>query len=186
MITGVRLHDYGCTLKAYRAEMVKNVRLYGEMHRFLPALASWQGANVTEIEVQHHPRRYGGSKYGLSRIFKVILDLITVKFLLTYSTKPSYVFGGIGLFLFLGGMISGGVVILQKIFLSKSMIESPLLHLTVMLITLAILFVLNGLLAELSIRTYHESQNKPTYLISQTLNIEDNHGNSGFLEDGIQ
>jgi glycosyltransferase involved in cell wall biosynthesis len=172
-ITGIRLHDYGCTLKAYRAEVLKGIKLYGEMHRFLPALVSWQGARVTEVEVQHHPRRYGDSKYGLSRIFKVILDLITVKFILSYSTKPSYLFGGIGLFLFFGGMISGGVVIFQKIFLSKSMIESPLLHLTVMLITLAVLFVLNGLLAELSIRTYHESQNKPTYLIRQTLNIED-------------
>ncbi|HAV42410.1 TPA: glycosyltransferase [bacterium] len=171
-MTGVHLHDYGCTLKAYRAEMIKNIKLYGEMHRFLPALASWQGAKVTELEVRHHPRGYGRSKYGLSRTFKVFLDLITVKFLGSFSTKPSYVFGGIGLFLFLLGMISGTTIILQKISLGYSMIQSPLLHLTALLITLSILFVLNGLLAELLVRTYHESQDKPTYLIKQTVNLK--------------
>jgi glycosyltransferase involved in cell wall biosynthesis len=172
-LTGVHLHDYGCTLKAYRTEAIKGVKLYGEMHRFLPALAAWQGARVSEVEVSHHPRSYGRSKYGLSRTFKVLLDLITVKFLGSFSTKPSYVFGGIGLFLFLGGMISGITIIIQKILFGRSMIQSPLLHLTALLITLSILFVLNGLLAELSIRTYHESQDKPTYLIRQTLNLSE-------------
>ncbi|MBU0566809.1 glycosyltransferase family 2 protein, partial [bacterium] len=171
-MTGVYLHDYGCTLKAYRAEAIKDIRLYGEMHRFLPALVFWQGAKVGEIEVKHHARKHGRSKYGLFRTFKVLLDLITVKFLGSFSTKPSYVFGGIGLFLFFCGMISGITVFLQKIFLGSSMIQSPLLHLTALLITLSILFVLNGLLAELSIRTYHESQGKPTYLIRQTINLE--------------
>lgn len=169
-MTGVYLHDYGCTLKAYRARAIKDVGLYGEMHRFLPALAFWQGAKIGEIEVGHHERIHGKSKYGLFRIFKVLLDLITVKFLGSFSTKPSYVFGGIGLFLFFWGIVSGVAVVLQKIFLGSSMIQSPLLHLTALLITLSILFVLNGLLAELSIRTYHESQGKPTYLIRQTIN----------------
>lgn len=172
-MTGVHLHDYGCTLKAYRAEVIKGIKLYGEMHRFLPALASWQGAKVTELPVLHHPRGKGRSKYGLSRTFKVFLDLITVKFLGSFSTKPSYVFGGIGLFFFLGGMVSGATIIIQKIFLGHSMIQSPLLHLTALLITLSILFVLNGLLAELSIRTYHESQNKPTYLVRKTMNLKE-------------
>jgi glycosyltransferase involved in cell wall biosynthesis len=169
-ITGVNLHDYGCTLKAYRKEVLDGIKLYGEMHRFLPALCAWQGAKVGEIEVSHRPRIHGRSKYGIFRTFKVLLDLITVKFLGSFSTKPSYVFGGIGLFLFLGGVVSGTTIIIQKVFYSRSMIQSPLLHLTVMLITLSVLFILNGLLAELSIRTYHESQNKPIYLIRQTLN----------------
>lgn len=171
-LTRVYLHDYGCTLKAYRKDMVKGIRLYGEMHRFLPALVAWQGARVTEVEVSHHPRVYGRSKYGLSRTFKVLLDLITVRFLVAYSTKPSYLFGGIGLFCFFSGLVTGVVLIIQKIFYGTYMIQSPLLLLTTLLIILGVLFVLNGLLAELSIRTYHESQDKPTYLIRQTLNLK--------------
>lgn len=175
-MTGVYLHDYGCTLKAYRAKMIKDIRLYGEMHRFLPALVFWQGAKIDEIEVKHHARICGRSKYGLFRTFKVLLDLITVKFLGSFSTKPSYLFGGIGLFFFFWGMVFGVTIILQKIFLGRSMIQSPLLHLTTLLVTLSILFILNGLLAEISIRTYHESQNKPTYLIKQTINLKKGSG----------
>jgi len=170
-ITGVRLHDYGCTLKAYRREVLQETRLYGEMHRFIPALASWAGARIAEVVVHHRPRTAGVAKYGLGRTFKVILDLITVKFLGAYSTKPIYVFGGIGAASALGALVCGVVVLYQK-FVSPehlSMNRNALLYLTALLITTTIQFVLMGLLAELLVRTYHESQNRPTYVIKEVL-----------------
>jgi len=177
-ITGVRLHDYGCTLKAYRREVLAEMRLYGEMHRFIPALASWSGARIAECVVNHRPRTAGVAKYGLARTFKVVLDLITVKFLGSFSTKPIYIFGGLGGVTALGAMLSGLAVLYQK-FISPSrlaMNRNPLLVLTAMLITATIQFVLMGLIAELLVRTYHESQNRPTYVIREVLESSDRHG----------
>ena len=166
-ITSVWLHDYGCTLKAYRREVLKDVHLYGEMHRFLPALASWLGVKVAEVEVSHRPRRYGRSKYGLSRTPRVILDLINLKFLLSYSTRPIRIFGGIGLVSFLGGIVSGVGVIWMKLDRGKDMTGNPLLLLAVLLILIGIQFITLGLLGEILIRTYHESQGKPIYVVKE-------------------
>jgi glycosyltransferase involved in cell wall biosynthesis len=168
-ITGVRLHDYGCTLKAYRAESLKSIRLYGEMHRFIPALARWGGEKVSEMVVNHRPRTTGRTKYGLNRTFKVILDLITIKFLASFSTKPIYIFGGLGVLCFGGSFLSGLVVVLMKIFQHYSMNRNPLLIISLMLMTTAVQFVLMGLLAEIMVRTYHESQDRPIYVIDKIL-----------------
>ena len=170
-VTGVHLHDLGCSLKAYRGELLKQVNLYGEMHRFIPVHASWIGAKITEIPVTHHARKYGTSKYGIKRTYKVLLDLITVKFLGKYSTKPIYVFGGTGFLLFLMSIISGVIVIMMKILLDRSMSRNPLLILTVMLVILSVLFIQIGILAEILIRIYHESQGKQPYRIMKTINI---------------
>lgn len=167
--TGVEIHDFGCTLKAYRREVLAETRLYGEMHRFIPALASWAGANITEMVVNHRPRTAGEAKYGLGRTFKVVLDLLTVKFLGTFSTKPIYVFGGLGGFCGLTAFVGGLVLIYQKLFLGQSMNRNALFYLTVLLITTSVQFILMGLLAELLVRTYHESQNRPTYVIKEVL-----------------
>ena len=166
-ITGVRLHDYGCTLKAYRRDIVGHMKLYGEMHRFIPALAKWSGARVTEMEVNHRPRIHGQTKYGLTRSVKVILDLITVKFLGTFSTKPLHIFGGVGLLAFLGAFLLGGVVIYQKLAHNDSINRNPLFTLTAVFVMMSVQFLLMGLLAEMLARTYHESQNKPTYILRQ-------------------
>jgi glycosyltransferase involved in cell wall biosynthesis len=177
-ITEVKLHDFGCTLKAYRREILAETRLYGEMHRFIPALASWSGAKVTECVVNHRPRTAGKAKYGLGRTLKVVLDLITVKFLGSFSTKPIYIFGGLGGLTAVGAMLSGLAVLYQK-FLSPShlaMNRNPLLVLTAMLITATIQFILMGLLAELLVRTYHESQNRATYVIKEVLDSSDDNG----------
>ncbi len=177
-ITGVHLHDYGCTLKAYRREILAEMRLYGEMHRFIPALASWSGARIAECVVNHRPRTAGKAKYGLARTLKVILDLITVKFLGSFSTKPIYIFGGLGGLAAGGAMLSGLAVLYQK-FLSPThlaMNRNPLLVLTALLITSTIQFILMGLLAELLVRTYHESQNRPTYVIREILESSDSQG----------
>lgn len=171
-ITGVRLHDYGCTLKAYRAESLKPIRLYGEMHRFIPALASWGGENITEMVVNHRPRTRGKTKYGLNRTFKVVLDLITIKFLASFSTKPIYVFGGMGVLCFIGSFISGITVLLMKLFQDYSMNRNPLLIVSLILMTTAVQFVLMGLLAEILVRTYHESQDRPIYVIDKILEPE--------------
>lgn len=171
-VSGVRLHDLGCSLKAYRGEVLRQVKLYGEMHRFIPIHASWVGASITEIPVNHNPRRFGKSKYGIVRTFKVILDLFTVKFMGSFSTKPIYIFGGAAIILFSGSLLSGTAVILMKLLLGHSMIRNPLLLLTVMLIILGTMFILLGLLAEISIRTYHESQSMPPYRIKKTINID--------------
>ena len=170
-ITGVRLHDYGCTLKAYRKEILNQTKLYGEMHRFIPALASWSGAKIGEMVVNHRPRTAGVAKYGLGRTWKVVLDLITVKFLGSFSTKPIYIFGGMAIISALGAFASGLAVLYQKLISPQhlAMNRNPLLILTAVLITTTIQFILMGLLAELMVRTYHESQNRPTYVIRDIL-----------------
>ncbi|MBN2317303.1 MAG: glycosyltransferase family 2 protein [Sedimentisphaerales bacterium] len=168
-ITGVKLHDFGCTLKAYRKEVIAETKLYGEMHRFIPALASWNGAKVTEMVVNHRPRTAGVAKYGLARTWKVVLDLITVSFLGSFSTKPIYVFGGLGLFSAIGSIILGLIVVYQKFNRGTDMSGNPLLILTAVLMIATIQFILMGLLAELLVRTYHESQDRPTYVIKEIL-----------------
>jgi len=171
-VTGVHLHDYGCTLKAYRREVITGFRLYGEMHRFIPVFARWVGARIIEVPVQHHPRRFGKAKYGLERTIKVILDLFTVKFLNTYSSKPIYLFGGLGVLLILAAFLVLLVLIGLRIFSGEHMIRSPLLILSVMLVILGFQSIMQGLIAELLVRTYHESQNKLTYTVRKTFNIE--------------
>ncbi len=165
--TGVKLHDYGCSLKVFRAEAVKPLKLYGEMHRFLPAIASEMGVSITEVVVNHRPRRHGTSKYGLSRTFRVILDLLTVKFLLSYSTRPLQMFGLIGVPLGLAGFLIGAYLSYQRLFGHESIANRPLLLLAVLLIFAGIQFVTMGLLAEIMSRTYHESQDKPIYVIKE-------------------
>jgi glycosyltransferase involved in cell wall biosynthesis len=171
-VTGVPLHDLGCSLKAYRGEVLRQVNLYGEMHRFIPVHASWIGARITEVPVGHHARQFGKSKYGIKRTFKVLLDLITVKFMGSYSTKPIYIFGGTGIFLLLLGFLSGAAVVAMKILLHHNMIRNPLLLMTVMLIILGVLFIQMGIIAEIMIRIYHESQKLPPYRVRETVNIE--------------
>ena len=170
-LTRVRLHDYGCTLKAYRKEILKDVRLYGEMHRFIPAYASWVGARITEIEVVHHPRRHGRSKYGLSRTTGIILDLITFLFLQRYSTKPIRLFGGAGMILFGLGILTGLFVLYRRIIWGGIWI-SPMILISFLFITMGVMFILLGLIAEIIIRTYHESQKKPIYAIKSTVNLD--------------
>jgi glycosyltransferase involved in cell wall biosynthesis len=169
IIGGVHLHDYGCTLKAYRRDIIKNIKLYGEMHRFIPIYAKWVGARVTEVPVRHHPRQSGSSKYGMSRIFKVILDLMVVKFLLSYSQKPIYVFGGIGLLMMLGALFSGLFALYLKFIKGVSFILTPLPLLCVLLLLLGSLSILMGFLAEILTRTYYESQGKPIYHIKEVI-----------------
>lgn len=171
-VSGIRLHDLGCSLKAYRGEVIRQVNLYGEMHRFIPIHASWVGASIAEIPVNHKARKFGRSKYGIVRTFKVLLDLFTIKFMGSYSTKPIYIFGGIGFFLFGSSLISGAAVILMKLYMNMSMVRNPLLLLTFMLVILSVMFILLGLLAEISIRIYHESQSLPPYRIKEIINIE--------------
>ena len=170
-VTGVPLHDLGCSLKAYRGDIIRQVNLYGEMHRFIPVHASWIGAKITEIPVGHHARQFGKSKYGIKRTFKVILDLITVKFMGSYSTKPIYVFGGTGLVTFILAGVSGISVIVMKLTMKMNMTRNPLFMLTVMLLIISILFIQMGVLAEIMIRTYHESQKMPPYKVKSTINI---------------
>ena len=168
-IGGVHLHDYGCTLKAYKRDILKNIKLYGEMHRFIPIYARWIGARVSEIPVRHFPRGSGSSKYGISRIFKVILDLMVVKFLLSYSQKPIYVFGGMGLLMILGAFLAGLYAIYLKYFRGTSFILTPLPLLCVFLLLSGLLSILMGFLAEILTRTYYESQGKPTYQIKEMI-----------------
>ena len=176
-ITGVKLHDFGCTLKAYRWESIREIKLYGEMHRFIPALASWGGENVAEMVVNHRPRTTGATKYGLNRTFKVILDLMTIKFLASFSTKPIYVFGGLGVLSILGAFVSGIMVLYHKFVVGLSMNRNPLLFLTGLLVIASIQFILMGLLAELLVRTYHESQGRQIYVIDRILQAGDEEGN---------
>lgn len=171
-ISGVHLHDYGCSLKAYHRDVIKGVKLYGEMHRFIPIYASWRGARVAEIPVIHHPRIHGVSKYGLERVVKVVLDLLVVKFLAKYSTKPIYVFGGFGVTNFVISFLAGLYAVYLKVFDSTSFILTPLPLLCVMTFITGIMSILMGLLAELVMRTYYESQDKPVYLVKSTQNIE--------------
>jgi len=164
-VTGVKLHDYGCTLKAYRQEVVKELNLYGELHRFLPALASWMGVRIAEIPVTHHPRRFGKSKYGISRTFRVILDLILVQFLLRYSTRPIRIFGGAGLISFVLGLLLGCYLSIIKILFRHPIGNRPLLILSVLLIILGIQLLSLGILGEFLTRIYYEAQNKKPYVI---------------------
>jgi glycosyltransferase involved in cell wall biosynthesis len=172
VISGVRLHDYGCSLKAYRREVLKDVRLYGEMHRFVPIYASWEGARVAEIPVTHHARVHGQSKYGISRTFKVILDLMTVKFMSTYFTKPIYLFGSAGLYCFAFAIAGFIWMIILKYFYDTTFIETPLPLLVAMLFMVGVQFILMGLNAEILMRTYHESQGKRIYTVKTALNIQ--------------
>ncbi len=172
-ISGVKLHDYGCTLKAYRRDILEDVRLYGEMHRFLPIFASWAGARTTELPVTHHARKQGQSKYGLERVFKVPLDLMVVKFLSSYSQKPIYVFGGFGLLSHLLALITFGFMLYFKFWGGKSFIQTPLPLLVVLFVLMGFMSMLLGLIAELAVRTYHESQDKRTYSIKSKINIDD-------------
>mgnify|MGYP000884133950 CR=1 FL=1 len=164
-VTGVRLHDYGCSLKAYRREILEDVQLYGEMHRFIPALARWAGAHITEVVVDHHPRQFGTSKYGLSRTIRVFLDLLTVKFLLSYATRPIQVFGKWGLISGIIGFLMALWLSFRKLAFGEDIGNRPALLLAVLLILVGFQFITMGLLAELQARTYYEAQGKPIYAI---------------------
>lgn len=166
-VTGVTLHDYGCSLKAYRSNVVKNIRLYGEMHRFIPAVAKWYGVRVAEVETLHHPRLRGKSKYGISRTIRVILDLITVKFLLSFSTKPLQFFGPVGLLSSAAGFFISLYLTVEKIFSGRDIGGRPLLLLGVLLIIVGVQFIGMGLLGEMMVRIYHETQKKPIYAIKR-------------------
>jgi len=180
LISGVTLHDYGCTLKAYRSDVLKDVKLYGEMHRFIPIYSSWYGGRVCEIAVNHRPRIHGTSKYGWKRTFKVILDLMVVQFLSKYDTKPIYVFGAVGLFIFVAAVISGSTAIGLRLFAGISFISTPLPLLTALCLILSIVTILMGLLAELLVRIYYESSERPTYLIREEINLDnDNSADAG-------
>jgi len=167
LITKVKLHDYGCTLKAYRRDLLDHIRLYGQMHRFIPALAVFVGASLAEIPVNHRPRLHGKSNYGLGRTFIVILDLLTVKFLNSFSLHPLNLFGGSGLALIGLSLVTGTIMVFQKLVYDQSIIQTPLLLLSTLLFILGFHSILMGLTAELVIRTYFESQNKPIYVIRQ-------------------
>src|SRR5690349_6277830 len=168
-VTGVHLHDYGCTLKAYRREALEGFRLYGEMHRFIPVFAHSVGAKIAEVPVHHHARNFGKAKYGLERTIKVVLDLFTVKFLLDYSHQPMHLFGGTGITLIAGGGVLLLLIIARKIIEGISLLGSPLLQMGLMFFILGFQSILMGLIAELLARTYHESQRKPTYTIRKVL-----------------
>lgn len=169
-MTGVHLHDYGCTLKAYRKEVLEGIGLYGEMHRFVPALASRIGARVTEIPVRHHQRLHGSSKYGISRTMRVILDLITVRFLLSYATKPIQLFGKWGIYCFMLAVCTGAATLYMKFIEHHSMNRNPLLLLTAFLLFIGVQFIALGLLGELNARTWYESQGRPVYSVRERLN----------------
>lgn len=173
-VTGVHLHDYGCTLKAYRREVLTGFKLYGEMHRFIPVYASSVGARIIELPVRHHPRRFGKAKYGLERTAKVILDLFTVKFLSSYANKPIYLFGGTGIGLMSLAGIGLLYLFIRRVFFGVSVLGSPLFQMSTMIFILGFQSILMGLIAELLVRTYHESQGKPTYTIRKLVNLSPN------------
>ncbi len=168
-IGGVPLHDYGCSLKAYRRESLEDVRLYGEMHRFIPIYAAWAGARVTEIPVEHHARTMGKSKYGLSRTIKVVFDLMTIKFMASYQTKPIYVFGSFGMLAFAVSLLSGLYAVFLKVIHKADFVQTPLPVLSVVMFAVGVQFLLMGLLAEMLVRTYHESQAKAIYAVRERL-----------------
>jgi len=171
-IGGVPLHDYGCSLKAYRRDVIQDVRLYGEMHRFIPIYASWAGARVTEIPVEHHARTMGKSKYGISRSIKVVFDLMTIKFMASYQTKPIYVFGTFGLIAFLLSIFAGLWAFVLKFVYGVSFILTPLPVIAIVLLAISMQFFLMGLLAEMLVRTYHESQDKAIYTVREKIGFE--------------
>ena len=170
-IGGVPLHDYGCSLKAYRRESLEDVHLYGEMHRFIPIYASWAGARVTEIPVEHHARTMGKSKYGLSRTLKVVFDLMTIKFMASYQTKPIYVFGTFGMLAFFISLLAAVWAVLKKLE-GISFILTPLPIIAVVMFAVGVQFLLMGLLAEMLVRTYHESQAKAIYAVREKIGFE--------------
>jgi glycosyltransferase involved in cell wall biosynthesis len=168
-LTGVHLHDNGCTLKVYRKEILKNIRLYGEFHRFIPALATAVGAQIAELEVNHHPRKFGKSKYGITRIIRVILDLITLKLLLAFHTRPMWIFGGVG-FLMLGfGGLCAFLVVIMKLFLNMDITGNPLLYITLLSIISGTQLIGLGFLGEINIRTYYEAQGKTPYIVQRVV-----------------
>jgi glycosyltransferase involved in cell wall biosynthesis len=171
-VTGVKLHDYGCSLKAYRRDVIKNLKLYGEMHRFIPAVASWYGVRIAEVETVHYPRLRGKSKYGISRTIKVVLDLITVKFLQSFSTKPIQFFGPVGVISGLFGFLISLYLAIDKLFFGRDIGGRPLLLLGALLIIVGIQLIGMGLLGEMLVRVYHESQRKPIYVIKKILGPE--------------
>ena len=168
--TGVRLHDYGCSLKAYRTEVLRGIRLYGELHRFIPAIASWQGVAVAELSVRHAARKFGKSKYGISRTVRVVLDLLTVRFLLSYGTRPMQIFGLVGLLAMLFGVLAAGYLTAIKFLYGAAIANRPLLLLAVLLIVLGVQFISLGLIGELIVRTYYETQEKSIYVVREELN----------------
>jgi glycosyltransferase involved in cell wall biosynthesis len=172
-ISGVALSDYGCTLKVYRKDVIKDVRLYGEMHRFIPIYAAWQGAKVTELPVRHHPRRFGQSKYGLERVIKVVLDLMVVKFLDRHFVKPIYIFGGFALFSFGLAALAALYMFYLKFFGNLSMIQTPLPLLSAMGFLVGVMSLLMGLLAEMLVRIYFEAQNRSPYLVRDLTNFDE-------------
>ena len=171
-VTGVHLHDYGCTLKIFHKEITKGIQLYGEMHRFIPAIASGMGSRIAEVKVNHRPRRFGTSKYGISRTIRVILDLLTVKFLLSYATRPIQVFGLLGIISGGLGFIIALVLTIERQFFGMPLANRPLLLLAVLLIFMGMQFISMGLLGELQARTYHEAQGKPIYTVRKILKKE--------------
>ena len=171
--TGVKLHDYGCTLKAYRREIAKDIKLYGEMHRFLPALASWVGASIYEVKVSHRPRKYGKSKYDFSRINRGFLDLLTVKFLLSFATRPIQIFGKLGLISIFSGFICGIILVVMKMVSGVDMTGNPFLYLSILFFLIGGQFISIGLLGEIISRTYHESQNKSIYFVKEILSCKE-------------
>jgi len=171
VIVGLKLHDYGCTMKAYRRDIIKDIKFYGDMHRFIPAYAMWYGAKIVEIPVDYQPRQHGESKYGIGRTFRVLLDILTVKFLTDYLNRPMHFFGKIGFWLFSFSFLSGFLALCLRFFMGISLILTPLPLLTVFLIIIGIQFILMGLLAEILIRIYYESQDKPIYLIKNKINF---------------
>jgi len=171
-VTGVRIHDYGCTLKAYRRELLADIRLYGEMHRFLPALVHWEGGKVAEIPVAHYARRAGKSKYGIGRTFKVVLDLLTVKFLASYASSPSYLFGRAGLVVFLLSFLSLVESLYEKFRLGTKMHRNPFTLLALGFFIIGILFIFQGLLAELMVRIHRQSEKRPSYVVREKVNFD--------------
>jgi glycosyltransferase involved in cell wall biosynthesis len=168
-VTGVTLHDYGCTLKAYRREVIEHLRLYGEMHRFIPAIASWMGISLIEMDTHHRPRRFGRSKYGIGRTLRVVLDLLTVKFLLSYASKPIQMFGLLGLGAGTVGLGIAGYLTFIKLAFGAQIGQRPLLVLAVLLILVGVQLIVMGLLGEMLVRVYHESQQKPIYMVKRVL-----------------
>jgi glycosyltransferase involved in cell wall biosynthesis len=173
-VTGVHLHDYGCTQKAYRREVITGFRLYGEMHRFIPAYANSVGARIIEMPVHHHARRFGKAKYGLTRTLKVVLDLFTVKYLISYANKPIYLFGGTGIFLMVLSAITMLFLLVRRVGLGIPVLTSPFFLMSTMFMILGFQSILMGLIAEMLVRTYHESQSKPTYTIRKVINTSKN------------
>lgn len=172
-VTGVQLHDYGCTLKAYRRGALQGFRLYGEMHRFIPVFANSVGARITEVPVNHHPRKFGKTKYGLERTIKVVLDLFTVKFLVSYGAKPIYVFGGTGMLLIAASISLFVYLLFRRFFFLVSVLGSPFFQLSVMFFILGFQSILMGLIAELLVRTYYESQEKTIYVIREMVGFKE-------------